>query len=195
MTTRTSTCTICGAHVEAGKRGCLPKYCVECRYNRQLAASQRWKERNPERVKNYRDEYYTDPAHREAHKVTTAAWHVRNREAVAINRRRLYLTRQQATIADVVREYRKRNPGKHAEIENRRRARKLAQFVAPVDTPAIRDRDGGLCGICGQSVPVEQQSLDHIIPLSKGGTHEPNNVQLAHRACNSRKGAKLAYAA
>jgi 5-methylcytosine-specific restriction endonuclease McrA len=30
-------------------------------------------------------------------------------------------------------------------------------------------------------------SLDHILPLSKGGTHEPRNVQLAHLGCNVRK--------
>jgi len=30
-------------------------------------------------------------------------------------------------------------------------------------------------------------SIDHIIPLSRGGTHEPDNVQLAHFICNSIK--------
>jgi 5-methylcytosine-specific restriction endonuclease McrA len=32
--------------------------------------------------------------------------------------------------------------------------------------------------------------LDHIVPLSRGGTHEPSNVQLAHYGCNSKRGAK-----
>ena len=30
-------------------------------------------------------------------------------------------------------------------------------------------------------------TVDHIVPLSKGGTHTWNNVQLAHMACNSGK--------
>ena len=30
-------------------------------------------------------------------------------------------------------------------------------------------------------------SLDHIVPLSRGGTHTLDNVQLAHLACNERK--------
>ena len=30
-------------------------------------------------------------------------------------------------------------------------------------------------------------SLDHIIPLSQGGTHTYNNVQLAHFLCNISK--------
>lgn len=35
-------------------------------------------------------------------------------------------------------------------------------------------------------------SLDHIIPLSRGGHHTADNVQAAHLACNHRKGAKAA---
>ena len=30
-------------------------------------------------------------------------------------------------------------------------------------------------------------SIDHIIPLSLGGTHEPKNVQVVHLICNSTK--------
>ncbi|NKT05174.1 hypothetical protein GS485_11095 [Rhodococcus hoagii] len=31
-------------------------------------------------------------------------------------------------------------------------------------------------------------SLDHVIPLSCGGAHDPSNVALAHLACNVAKG-------
>ncbi len=41
--------------------------------------------------------------------------------------------------------------------------------------------------ICGNDYP----SVDHVIPLSKGGKHEWNNVRLAHRGCNIRKSNKL----
>lgn len=30
-------------------------------------------------------------------------------------------------------------------------------------------------------------SIDHVVPLAKGGTHTWNNVRLAHKNCNSRK--------
>ena len=39
-----------------------------------------------------------------------------------------------------------------------------------------------LCGIYGAD------SVDHIIPLSKGGRNERNNWAPAHRTCNFRKG-------
>lgn len=68
-----------------------------------------------------------------------------------------------------------------------RRARKLAAFVAPVDLRVIYERDGDKCGVCGKAISFEESTLDHIWPLSKGGTHEPSNSQIAHKRCNSRK--------
>ena len=58
----------------------------------------------------------------------------------------------------------------------------------------IYQRDGGVCQICGLPVAFDKTpeqiwaaTIDHIIPLSVGGTHEPGNCQLAHRICNSLK--------
>jgi len=52
----------------------------------------------------------------------------------------------------------------------------------------IYERDNGICGICASLVDRKDASIDHIIPLSRGGKHSRRNVQLAHRTCNSRKG-------
>ena len=53
---------------------------------------------------------------------------------------------------------------------------------------AIYERDKGLCGLCGLPVPAEEMSIDHIIPIRKAGTNEPDNLQLAHVRCNQSKG-------
>ena len=78
---------------------------------------------------------------------------------------------------------------------HKRRAlkRKLpADDILPV---GVYERDGWVCGICGDSVDKSLKwpdpmspSLDHIQPLSKGGHHVLSNVQLAHLECNVRKG-------
>jgi len=59
-------------------------------------------------------------------------------------------------------------------------------------------RDGTNCGICGEHVDVTLKkphplspTVDHIIPWAKGGTHDPENLQLAHYTCNCRKQATL----
>lgn len=56
-------------------------------------------------------------------------------------------------------------------------------------------RDGGMCWICGRHIDFDcdpnsndYPSIDHIQPLSKGGRHSWNNVRLACRGCNSKRG-------
>jgi len=49
-------------------------------------------------------------------------------------------------------------------------------------------RDHGTCLLCGEWVKPRHASIDHTIPLSKGGTHTWPNVQLTHLICNLRKG-------
>lgn len=56
-----------------------------------------------------------------------------------------------------------------------------------------------VCGICGLPVDMSLKSpdpmsktIDHIIPVSKGGhPYDLSNLQLAHRCCNRQKGDKL----
>lgn len=48
-------------------------------------------------------------------------------------------------------------------------------------------RAKGKCGICKQKLNPRKWTLDHIIPLSKGGTHEYANIQPAHGPCNRFK--------
>jgi 5-methylcytosine-specific restriction endonuclease McrA len=82
--------------------------------------------------------------------------------------------------------------------EQARRARKKGAFVEPVDHTVIYERDGWTCHICGE--PVDRQlaypdpmsvSLDHVIPLAKGGEHSYVNCATSHLRCNSRKGTKM----
>ena len=63
-----------------------------------------------------------------------------------------------------------------------------------VDVGYIFERDKWKCGLCGKKVNKELKyphpksaSLDHIVPLAKGGVHCHANVQLAHFDCNHRK--------
>ncbi len=51
-------------------------------------------------------------------------------------------------------------------------------------------RDGHVCGICGEAVRERELSIDHIAPISAGGSDDITNLQPSHKTCNSRKGGK-----
>lgn len=50
---------------------------------------------------------------------------------------------------------------------------------------AVLIRDSYICYICKHK---GADTSDHIVPRSKGGTHDMYNLRAAHRVCNSRKG-------
>lgn len=86
--------------------------------------------------------------------------------------------------------------------------RKRLEKKQAVDDISLNDvfvKFGGICYLCGgkcdynavrivNGVPHalgDYPSREHIRPLSKGGLHTWDNIQLAHVKCNSSKGARL----
>lgn len=83
-------------------------------------------------------------------------------------------------------------------IANRRRAAARLLAAETIEPREIFIRDGWRCWLCRQ--PVDPQapprspwsaSLDHVIPLSRGGKHVRTNLKCAHLRCNLSKGTKL----
>ncbi|MFN3361388.1 MAG: HNH endonuclease [Pseudanabaenaceae cyanobacterium] len=48
----------------------------------------------------------------------------------------------------------------------------------------VCQRDGYRCCSCGST---QNLTIDHIIPLAKGGTNDSSNLQTLCRSCNCRK--------
>lgn len=74
------------------------------------------------------------------------------------------------------------------------RARRHGVAFEPVNKAEVFDRDRWTCQLCGGKVDPAHvfpdpwsASLDHAVPMSRGGAHTPGNVQLAHLRCNVRK--------
>ncbi len=57
-----------------------------------------------------------------------------------------------------------------------------------IDINKLYERDKGICGLCDEHVKVKDASIDHKKPISQGGEHTWENVQLAHLSCNCRRG-------
>ncbi len=95
------------------------------------------------------------------------------------------------------------NPDKYKYKETQRRnsrirrARKRSAPSEPYTTEQVYEKTNGICGICGEKIhlglevnDLKRLTVDHIIPLSKGGTDYFDNVQPAHSICNSKKNNK-----
>lgn len=44
------------------------------------------------------------------------------------------------------------------------------------------------CFVCGRNVDWHESSIEHIVPISKGGTDDMENLSISHRICNLRRG-------
>lgn len=93
-------------------------------------------------------------------------------------------------------ECRRKHNNRYGEIRRRHKIRENGKVDYSINLQALIKRKGLRCSLCGCNVnmsahtnSVDYGSVDHVIPISKGGTHTWNNVQLAHRKCNSAKGA------
>ncbi len=41
-----------------------------------------------------------------------------------------------------------------------------------------------VCYLCGKEIPDSELTIDHILPVSRGGKNNVDNLRLAHRMCN-----------
>ena len=85
------------------------------------------------------------------------------------------------------------------------RWKKFRQLIDPIiDNTVIEPRffsydyrkmlydQSNMCAICKNQIhSFEDCTVDHITPYSKGGKTIEKNGQLAHRACNARKNARI----
>lgn len=96
---------------------------------------------------------------------------------------------------------RKRIDNRYTEISRRKKLKENGKIDYSISLTKLIKRDKSICKLCGDKIDknaYEMQgdtfiakgtypSIDHIIPVSKGGTHTWDNVQLAHCKCNSIK--------
>lgn len=72
------------------------------------------------------------------------------------------------------------------DMPHHRRRRVAAALIAD-----MLEAQNGICPICEQGIDratVAAFHVDHIIPFSRGGGYEEDNVQIVHPACNLQKG-------
>lgn len=78
------------------------------------------------------------------------------------------------------------------------RRRAIMKRGEDINHTEVFDHWGWICNICGDEIsrfagPSDwmRVTLEHVIPLSRGGQHVWDNVRPAHWRCNMEKGDKL----
>jgi HNH endonuclease len=80
---------------------------------------------------------------------------------------------------------------KSQRLDASQKARAGDAFVEIIDRRAVYGMAEGHCKSCKTFVPFEDMTIDHVIPLSRGGKHQYNNVQMLCLHCNVTKGSKI----
>jgi hypothetical protein len=80
------------------------------------------------------------------------------------------------------------------ERERDKRIRDNGPIDHDISIERLMIRDKEICHLCDERVDIHSHhndnyypSIDHVIPIIRGGTHTWDNVRLAHRVCNSIK--------
>ena len=71
------------------------------------------------------------------------------------------------------------------------RDRALAEHHRLCELRASLHRSQPYCVYCRKPLVRKKATLDHVLPVSRGGETTPDNLTISCRACNTCKGARL----
>lgn len=151
------------------------------------AQNKAWKVQNPDKLKLLRRKYRAK--HRERLNKERAAQYKINYATIKQHAAAYYVKNREEILQKIA-TWRLQNPEKVAAIGRRHKARKA---TAPINDftaaqwQAMKEHYGHKCVYCERV--MERLEQDHIIPLSKGGSHTLLNIVPACRSCNARKSA------
>lgn len=194
-------CPVCGASLAGTRKDA--RFCsAKCR-NRRWHQEHReeydeWKQRHrQEHREEYAERdrrYYRE--HREEVAERKRRWCQEHPEKVAEQNRR-YRQEHREEMTEYLRQWRQEHPEERRNARYRRRALKMGAGCVPFDVAELWESSGKTCVVCGDPIDPTlsypdpmSRSLEHLIPLSQGGTHSPDNCGFSHLVCNLRKGAK-----
>lgn len=89
-------------------------------------------------------------------------------------------------LREANRRWREANPDVRRMSSQRRQARKRGAITFDVTAKDLRRLRSGRCIACGETAGT----IDHLIPLSRGGSHGVGNLAAMCGSCNSRKSAR-----
>jgi 5-methylcytosine-specific restriction endonuclease McrA len=163
-----------------------------------------------ERSKKYnqKNKEYRQKYHKQYRQENTEQLKKRKKQYYEKNKKQLneHAKQWQQENIERIKEYRKlyyqSEKGQEAFYKGRlkRRSYKHKVVFQSHERQQILNRDNWICQSCGIKVhdrnsgdwnTPDKAHIDHIIPISKGGNSEPNNLQILCRTCNLSKHNKV----
>lgn len=137
-------------------------------------AKKKYRDKNREKLAVAYAEYVArDPEKVRKQKRDYAA---RNQERERVRAREKYYANRDAYIA-------------RSKARNAQRRGAGGTFNAD-DIAAIMKRQRSRCAYCQVKLTSKTKTIDHIVPVARGGTNAPSNLQITCMPCNRRKSAR-----
>ena len=192
------TCSKCGVPKpvaqfwkDSSMRDGLRAKCKVCLYEIKV----QWRADHPEQEKDAGRKRYAANANNE--RARKAAWRAANPEKVKAAVAKCIAKAPGKHRVNTIK-WRLDNPEKARAQVQRRRAAIESVLVERFIDLEIFERDGWICGLCGEAIDRTLRfpdpgsvSLDHILPITKGGHHTRINTQASHFGCNAAKGNRI----
>jgi 5-methylcytosine-specific restriction endonuclease McrA len=180
--------------------------CKECMKQGMKQYNQENKEQIAEYMKQYRQE------NREQISKRMKQYARENKEHISEYMKRYYQENKdqiaeyqqenKEKITEYMKQYRQSEQGREANYKaaTKRRSYKMKVKFTTYQRKELLDRDNWTCQCCGIKVhdrstgdwnTHDKANIDHIIPISRGGNSEPNNLQILCRTCNLSKSDKM----
>jgi 5-methylcytosine-specific restriction endonuclease McrA len=127
------------------------------------------------------------------------AYYLKNKEHIR-NQQKEYQRKNRDRNARLQKAFRKRNPDKAASYGRLRRALLRGNKVSKYSLQEVLQIYGTDCHICNQPIDLNAPrfqgkigwrhglQIDHIVPISRGGSDTIDNVRPVHGFCNLSKG-------
>jgi len=160
----------------------------KCRCDECKAVKSEHARRSRERHPDYSKNYYA--ANREKMLELTRLWRINNREAVNAKAREWNMANRERYNANM-KAWRANNKDKVAQANRNTKAlRRKAErcVVTAKDWSRLIDRHRGCCAYCGVK---EKLTVEHVVPISRGGRHSIGNLLPVCMTCNVTKNSRL----
>lgn len=163
----------------------LQTYCKLCR--------KIYQKENKEHIKKYNKEYY------QTNKITLRCKYREKQKLYrAINKEKIslklseYYEKNKTVVLERNRKWIKNNREKMRSYNNKRRALKRGSTGEYSDADVYKKRveQRDLCYWCHEALN-NKYHIDHVVPLSRGGSNSPENIVISCPKCNLKKGSKL----